>query len=186
MQRHEIGHISRTHHLCQLTGRLCTEALKKYTSRLIIAPLLVLNIWYIEKTTTTSYARTIVATDVLIMALSVPSAYKAEVAFSTVEKKRLYVCLNLFSGPQIIYCQHTLHHSICISFYRKNPFRDILTICILLKDYSVKNLILLFCSVIQYGMLNAIMDHYILFSKRCLELQIETYIYLIIAFAMLM
>lgn len=33
---------------------------------------------------------------------------RTEIAFSTVEKKRLYICLNLFSDPQI-YCQHTLH-----------------------------------------------------------------------------
>lgn len=34
---------------------------------------------------------------------------RTEIAFSIAENKRLYVCLNVFSGPQIIYCQHTLH-----------------------------------------------------------------------------
>lgn len=87
----------------------------------------------------------------------------------TVKRKRLHTfkfTLRFTSNVLSAYAPSIHTHTYIYKKSLEDPWRDILTTYLSLKDYSFKNLILLLCSVIQCSMLNAVMEHFIyLFSK---------------------
>lgn len=105
-----VDYVSRIHDVCQLRCRLCTEALIKAPSLQDSTLRLCLystfgklrgQPWHPMKYCSNRRPKYGTLSKICIQ--------RTEIVFSTVEKKRLYVCLNLFSCPKIICCQHTLH-----------------------------------------------------------------------------
>lgn len=105
-----MGYVSRIRDVCQLRYRLCTEALIKTPSLQDSTLHLCLystfgklrgQLWHPMNYGSNRCLK--------YGTLSTIWIQRIEIVFSTVEKKRLYVCLNLFSCPKIICCQHTLH-----------------------------------------------------------------------------
>jgi len=86
---------------------------------------------------------------------------RAKITSSIVVKKRLHARSSLFSGPQIVYYQHTLHqYAYCSTEEILAGHFDNMPLA---KRLLSQNPDLTLCSVIQSSILNTIVGH--LFSK---------------------